>query len=162
MEKYYELTGYWNLVGEYNFSENKKWKGQIILEQDGWFEGIAYDSDYSKNTYRMIFGMYYPEKGIYMYKMAPRTLCEPQIICGTYNENGLEGEMSALSFSGAVSIGVSRIKSRQIEKEEIPVNFEEQLEIAKEKTDANRFYEMFYEKRKNVSSNLQYVKTAKM
>lgn len=158
MERYFELTGYWNLVGEYNFTEQRKWQGQIVLNEDGWFEGIAHDLDSSKNTYRMIFGRYNEEDGIYLYKMAPRTLCEPQIISGTKTKDGLDGEIIALSFRGATSIGVSRIITKEIDKEEIPDDFYEQIEEAKERTESTEFYNLLYSKT-NANKQLQLVRS---
>ena len=159
MESYYELTGYWNLVGEYNFSEQRKWQGQIILNENGWFEGIAHDLDSSRNTSRLIFGLLEPEYGIYLYKMAPRTLCEPQIIRGTFNEEVFDGEISAISFRGSLPIGVSRIKANEIEKEQMPVDFHQQIEEAKEKTESTSFYDSLYSKINNRSKELQLVRT---
>ena len=158
MERYFELTGYWNLVGEYNFTEQRKWQGQVILNEKGWFEGIAHDLDSSKNTYRIIFGTYNEEQGIYLYKMAPRSLCEPQIISGTKTEEGLDGEITALSFRGATPIGVSRIKTYEIKKEQIPEDFYEQIEEAKERTESTEFYNLLYSKI-NRNKQLQLVRT---
>lgn len=159
MEKYYEITGYWNLVGEHNFNEKNKWQGQVILNENGWFEGVAHDFDSSKTTCRLIFGLFKPGQGIYLYKMAPRTLCEPQIINGTYNEDYLEGELYAISFRGTQSIGVSRIKTNEIAKEQLPEDFNEQIEEAKTKTEGASFYDSLYSKLNNKNKKLQLVRT---
>ena len=158
MERYFEMTGYWNLVGEYNFTEQRKWQGQVILNEKGWFEGIAHDLDSSSDTCRLIFGLFQPEEGIYLYKMAPRSLCEPLIIQGRQNENALDGEMSAISFRGVLPIGVSRIKTYEIEKEQIPEDFYEQIEEAKERTESTSSYDSLYSKINFRDKKLQLVR----
>ena len=113
MKTFCKLKGYWNYVSEYNFSEDRKWEGIISIDEDGWFEGLAKDVRSLKTT-RMIFGNFNEEQGIYMYMVAPRNTCEPQIIRGTYNENGFDGEICAISFTGATQVGVSRIITEEI------------------------------------------------
>lgn len=41
MGKLNDIKGYWNMSGGWDFNDNDMWEGRIILEEDGWFEGIV-------------------------------------------------------------------------------------------------------------------------
>ena len=60
-----DIEGYWNLTGSRMiFYEDHMWEGSLLLEDDGWFEGIVKDKKIPYDGDIMIFGFYYPEKSI--------------------------------------------------------------------------------------------------
>ena len=68
MSKLVDIKGYWNEfnIKDYinkscgnDFNDNDMWEGKLLLEDDGWFEGIVVDpfSSYIEN--RFVFGIYF-------------------------------------------------------------------------------------------------------
>ena len=59
MAKLMDIKGYWDMSGSFNFNDNDMWEGKILLNDDGWFEGIVVDPNSSYTEDRFIFGVYY-------------------------------------------------------------------------------------------------------
>ena len=62
MSKLVDIKGYWNMSGGYDFNDNDMWEGKLLLEDDGWFEGIVNDPTSPYTGDRMVFGIYHPTK----------------------------------------------------------------------------------------------------
>jgi len=72
------ITGYWNMGDDHNFNDNNKWEGQLILEDDGWFEGIVNDPNSPYTDDRFIFGAYFPNvPAIELLKVTPAEISAP-------------------------------------------------------------------------------------
>lgn len=148
MEVYKKITGYENYVGEKNFNNCNKWTGFIVCDENGWFEGIGLDKDdMSSRADKIIFGIDSENKdGVYFYKVSPRTVCEPHIVACSQTQEGLDGDIYALSYTGPTHIGLTRLKIEEITKEELPENFIERLDIAKEKNQCISSYDSLKER----------------
>ena len=57
MTKLMDIKGYWNMSGSFEFNDNDMWEGKILLDEDGWFEGIVVDPNSSYTEDRCIFGV---------------------------------------------------------------------------------------------------------
>lgn len=148
MEVYKKITGYENYVGEKNFNNGNKWTGYIIGDETGWFEGISSEeNDISSRTDKLLFGIDSENKdGLYFYKVSPRAVCEPHIVACSQTEEGLDGDIYALSFTGPTHIGLARLKVEDITKEDLPKNFLERLTYVKEKNPCLSSYDSLRER----------------
>ena len=147
MKKYKKIVGYENYVGEKNFNNNNGWEGYIVCYDNNWFEGIGTDEEKIYKVDKLIFGINNPdENGIFFYKISSRNVCEPHMITGSECEEGYDGDLYALSFTGPVKIGISRVILKDITKEELPENFALRLEELKEKNDYKTTYDSLKEK----------------
>ena len=105
MEKIYNITGYWNMGFDYNFEENDKWDGLIVLDDNGWFEGIV--SNCSNNK-RIILGMFIPEKGIEIVKIDRNNMYPLLYHCKKVN-NSYDGEFNIAGLLGEIECGKTHI-----------------------------------------------------
>ena len=109
MSKLHDVKGYWDSSYTYDFNETNMWEGKILLEDDGWFEGIVVDpySPYTKD--RFIFGVYHPTKVIELFKFTPSDVSDPFVFHGTKSDNGYSGMFEIIGLFGAHPYGVSNI-----------------------------------------------------
>ena len=63
MNAVYEINGYLG-NNNYEFDNNPVWKGNFILDSDGWIKGIAYIKDKNQVKETLIFGNFLPNKTI--------------------------------------------------------------------------------------------------
>ena len=103
MSKLYNIKGYWDMTGE-GFDENKTWEGQLLLEDDHWFEGIVVDKG-SEGTDRFVFGCFDPYKGIELHKLVPLTLSDPIVFHGRDKGDGIKGTFDDIVLEGSIEIG---------------------------------------------------------
>ena len=82
MAKLMDIKGYWDMSGSFNFNDNDMWEGKILLNDDGWFEGIVVDPNSSYTEDRFIFGVYHPEKVIELFKFTPIDVSAPFVFHG--------------------------------------------------------------------------------
>ena len=152
MKVYKKITGYENYVGEKNFNNGNKWTGYIVCEENGWFEGIGSDeNDMSSRVDKLIFGIDSENKdGVYFYKVSPRGVCEPHIVACSKTEEGLDGDIYALSFTGPTRIGLTRLEIEEIAKKDLPERFIERLDISKEKNECMSSYDSLKERTNKV------------
>ena len=105
MKKLIDIKGYWNTSFDLKLNDKDMWEGQILLEEDGWFEGIVKDP-YSKYTGdRFIFGIYHPTKVIELYKYAPEHISNQLKFHGDRDAKGYDGEFSVIGLFGEYSCG---------------------------------------------------------
>lgn len=114
MGKLNDIKGYWDMNYNYNFNDADMWEGRIILEDDGWFEGIVCDPASPYTGDRMVFGIYHPTKVIELLKVSPAEVSDPFIFRGKRDAKGYDGEFSVLGFFGEMSCGVSHIITRDV------------------------------------------------
>lgn len=115
MSKLVDIKGYWNMSGGYDFNDNDMWEGKLLLEDDGWFEGIVNDPTSPYTGDRMVFGIYHPTKIIELLKVAPANVSDPFVFRGQRDAKGYEGDFSVLGFFGEQYCGVSHLITQHVD-----------------------------------------------
>lgn len=111
----HDIKGYWDMSGSWSLKDYNMWEGKILLEDDGWFEGIVQDpfSPYAGD--RMVFGIYHPTKGIELFKLSPSDVSIPLAFRGKRDAKGYDGEFSQIGYLGEEPIGLSHIITQNVE-----------------------------------------------
>ena len=110
MSKLFDIRGYYDSSYEYQFNDRNMWEGKILLEDDGWFEGIVKDpSSMSYTDDRFVFGVYHPGKVIRLFKWTPTSYSSPFVFHGEKASKGYEGKLDVIELFGSYPFGVSRI-----------------------------------------------------
>jgi len=152
-----DIKGYWDMSYSHDFNEQDMWKGQFILYEDGWFEGIVIDpaSPYLKD--RFVFGVYFPNKGIELLKVTPSEVSSPFIFRGKKDAKGYDGNFNAIGLFGEQEMGVSHITTQESELQDTQ-DLETRIDAWKESMvgDENNF---LYEN--TVQMRFQMIKTLK-
>ena len=115
MAKLIDIKGYWDMSDSFVFNDNDMWEGKILLNDDGWFEGIVVDSNSSYTEDRFIFGVYHPEKVIELFKFTPIDVSAPFVFHGNRDAKGYDGEFETIGLFGAMPCGVSHIITQYAE-----------------------------------------------
>ncbi len=126
MSKLYDIKGYWNMAYNYQFNDNDMWEGKILLEDDGWFEGIVADPNSSYTEDSFIFGVYHPEKVIELFKFTPIDVSSPFVFHGRRDAKGYDGEFETIGLFGSMPCGVSHIITQDAELNRGNVDLETQ------------------------------------
>lgn len=131
MTKLVDIKGYWDMANMYNFNDIDMWEGQFLLYDDGWFEGIVVDpnSFYAKD--RFVFGMYYQEKSIELFKITPFNIRAPFVFRGIRNANGYDGSFDVIGLLGPKHCGNSHIITKTAEL--VRENITEEVEVLETK-----------------------------
>lgn len=114
MTKLNDIKGYWTR-GDYNFNDINMWKGQILLYDDGWFEGVVVDPYSSYTEDRLIFGVYHPNKVIELFKLTPLNISSPFVFHGNRAAKGYDGKFEIIGILGSTPYGVSHIITQDVE-----------------------------------------------
>lgn len=111
------IKGYWNMntSGNCDFNDNNMWEGQILLEDDGWFEGIVTDPGSPYKGDRMVFGIYHPDKIIELIKLSPANVSDPFVFRGMCDAKGYDGEFAVIEALGEYRQGTSRIITQDVD-----------------------------------------------
>lgn len=117
MKKLMDIKGYWNFAGDYSFNDNEMWEGKILLDEDGWFEGIANDPNSGYTKDRLIFGVYHPGKIIELVKVSPKVVSDPFVFRGKRDVKGYDGKLSVIGLCGEMDCGVCHIITQYAEDE---------------------------------------------
>ncbi len=115
MAKLMDIKGYWNMAYGCDFNDKDMWEGQILLQDDGWFEGIVVDPNSSYKEDRFIFGVYYPEKVIELFKVTPISVNAPFVFHGKRDAKGYDGQFETIGLFGAMPCGNSHIITQYVE-----------------------------------------------
>lgn len=115
MAKLMDIKGYWSMSYGPFFNESDMWEGKILLEEDGWFEGIVNDPDSSFVGDRLVFGIYYPTKVIELLKVSPASVSNPFIFRGKRDAKGYEGEFSVIKLFREHPYGACHIITQDVE-----------------------------------------------
>ncbi len=115
MTKLNDIKGYWDATYSYDFNDINMWEGQILLEEDGWFEGIVVDPKSSCTKERFIFGVYHPDKVIELFKFTPVSVSNPFVFHGKRDVKGYDGEFELIGLFGPSPYGVSHIITQDAE-----------------------------------------------
>ena len=152
MPKLLNIKGYWTENSISDFNEYDIWEGKMILQDDGWFEGIARDpNDRTYTGDRFIFGVYYPGKTIELFKFCPLAINSPFVYHADTNGEDYSGDTQVLGETDLFPFGKSLIKASEFTSEmgnidEVKKDLEEDIaEYKKWKMDAESV-RVFYER----------------
>lgn len=115
MKRLNDIKGYWDMSYGYRFNDRDMWEGKILLEDDGWFEGLVVDPNSSYKEGRFVFGVYHPEKTIELYKFTPISVSSPFVFHGNRDAKGYDGQFEAIGIFGSEPCGVSHIITQDAE-----------------------------------------------
>lgn len=148
MSKLFNIKGFWNMSNNYKFNKQDMWEGKILLEDDGWFEGIVVDPNSSYKQDRFIFGVYHPEKIIELLKFTPISVSAPFVFHGLKDDKGYRGQFEQIGYIGSYPCGVCHICTQCANQ--IKDNVEADIEELRSKIDSykenimDEFGEEFY------------------
>ena len=125
MSKLFDIKGYFDSSYSYQFNDRDMWEGKILLDDDGWFEGVVKDVSSSYQEDRFVFGVYHPGKVIELFKWTPTSFSSPFVFHGNKSEVGYQGEFEVIGLMGSMPYGVSRITPEEV----VLDKDEEQVEI---------------------------------
>lgn len=91
------------------------WEGQILLQDDEWFEGIVVNPSSSYTEDRFVFGVYHPEKVVELFKFTPLSVSAPFVFHGKRDAKGYEGKFEAIGLFGTTPCGNSHIITQYAE-----------------------------------------------
>ena len=144
MTKLVEIKGYWDMSGGYDFNDNDMWEGKLLLEDDGWFEGIVIDPTSPYVGDRMIFGIYHPNKVIELIKVSPANVSDPLVFRGQKDAEGYKGDFSIIGFFGECRWGSSYLTTKQVDDiKDIEKDKDELIERIASFKQNNDFYELY-------------------
>lgn len=115
MSKLFDIKGYFDSSYEYQFNDRDMWEGKILVEDDGWFEGVVKDVSSSYTEDRFVFGVYHPGKIIELFKWTPTSYSSPFVFHGKKDDDGYQGEFEVIESFGSMPFGISRIIPSQLE-----------------------------------------------
>lgn len=139
MSKLHDIKGYFDSSYSYQFNDRDMWEGKILVEDDGWFEGVVKDVSSSYTEDRFIFGVYHPGKVIELFKWTPTSFSSPFVFHGKKSDEGYQGEFEVIGLLDTVPYGVSRITT----EEKVLSSDEEKIEIDDVKRRIDR-YKVFF------------------
>ena len=110
MSKIKKVECYWYNSGV----NNGNWVGKILVDDDGWFEGIVVDSDSACLEHRFVFGVYHEDRVIDLFKLAPISLSNPLRFFGNKENGTYDGEFSVIAENGEFLYGDFRIMTTSL------------------------------------------------
>ncbi len=115
------IKGYWDLSKMGHYDDEQMWVGRILIEDDGWFEGLVQNRNNSHNTgTSFVFGFTKEGKIVNLYKVSNGQ--EPTIY--KYYGDGLSGprdnKIELLHENKFVSFGKCEMSLKEISLEKEP------------------------------------------
>ncbi len=110
MSKLVDIKGYWDMP-----NDNGMWEGKLLLEDDGWFEGIVNDPSSPYTGDRFVFGIYHPAKIIELLKVSPADVSNPLVFRCQGDAKGYEGNFSVIVEDREYYWGVSHLITRDVD-----------------------------------------------
>lgn len=117
--KIYDIKGYWDMSYSEDYNEDDMWEGQLILYEDGWFEGIVTDPKSPYTEDRFIFGAHFPDLAIELLKVTPSRYSDPFAFKGKRETNGYKGKFYVVGLLGEKQCGVCQIITKESEKQDV-------------------------------------------
>ena len=161
MNKLIEIKGFWKTRRKEDYNDKNMWEGKLLLEEDGWFEGIVIDPESQYKGNRFIFGIYHENKIIELLKISPENVSNPFVFRCQKNRKEYEGIFSVIDTYDEYPCGESKIITNEIdylkEKQNIETEKERLLNKINSFKEENDYKEL-YENILNIRSNLsEYV-----
>ena len=158
MPKLLNIKGYWKEHPYSEFNEKDIWEGKILLEEDGWFEGIARDPNSSYTEDRFIFGVYYPGQTIELFKFCPLAITSPFIYHADKMGEEYYGDTKVIDIPSTYYFGLSLIKTNEFTEEmgnieEETKSLENAITSYKE-NDTTPAVKVFYDRMKRIRGSI--------
>ena len=107
MKQIIDIKGYWSLVENHCFKDTDIIEGSIIVNPDGWFEGIT--KDLNKKTDSFVFGVLTEGKKIVLYKFTNNDISPHFYLSGECLVTGYDGKFEIIGVIQPLSSGVCHI-----------------------------------------------------
>ena len=151
----------WN--NEHDSTYNNICEGEIILEEDGWFEGLVNEPTkgiFFKN--RLVFGVNYDNKYICLFRLAPNESWFPLIFRWKEYDQNSRGIASMVQDDGELLLGSSTIEIGNIKESLYYRSIEQQQKDLEKRTHDYKVCDEFREKYNAVlSKKEEFIKKAK-
>jgi len=98
---------YLDMSYEQKYDENNMWEGNIFIQENGFFEGIISNKESGNET--LIFGIYYPDKFIRMYKVNSVFTEKPFRLDAKAEDESYEGNFYQIDLFGETMCGNCKI-----------------------------------------------------
>lgn len=115
MTRLMDIKGYWDMSSGDDFNDQNRWEGQILLHDDGFFEGIVIDPNSSYTEDRFVFGAYFPGRVLELFKFTPISVTSPFVFYGERDAKGYGGHFKSIGLFGSVPCGTSFITTQNVE-----------------------------------------------
>lgn len=136
------VTGYYQEGNNFNFVEEKSWRGTALLREDLTFEGIVVDNSATSNFDRLISGTLIEYNGTSLIKFSNHGLC-PCSFFGMSTGKEIIGGWAVHDYLSTYDAGRSKIIFTEIPmNESTVVEITSKIEVFKEKMDS--FSEAIY------------------
>ena len=136
------VTGYYQEGNNFDFVEEKSWKGTALLREDLTFEGIVVDNSATSNFDRLISGTLVEYNGTSLIKFSNHGLL-PCSFFGMSNGKEIIGNWAVHSYLSTYDAGRSKIIFTEIPMDESTVtDITSRIEAFKEEMDS--FSERLY------------------
>lgn len=106
------IKGYWNSEYLFDFNDDNMYEGKILVDDDGWFEGIV---TFSNGTDKFVFGTYCPGESIKLFYISSDYVNHPVMFYGTNDVSGYDGKLEMLDGNEFVHCGVSHVLVSSLE-----------------------------------------------
>lgn len=107
------VTGYYQEGNNFDFVEQKSWKGTALLREDLTFEGIVFDNSATNNFDRLISGTLVEHNGAFLIKFSNHGLC-PCSFFGMSNGKEIIGNWAVHDFLSTYDAGRCKIVFAEI------------------------------------------------
>lgn len=115
--KLLEVTGYYQEGDNFNFVEEKSWRGKVVLREDLTFEGIVVDNSTHNDFDRLLSGTLVEYNGTSLMKFSNHDLC-PCSFFGMSNGKEILGSWAVHDYFGTYDAGRCKIIFAEIPAEE--------------------------------------------
>lgn len=137
------VTGYYQEGNNFNFVEEKSWRGTVLLREDLTFEGIVADNSATSNFDRLISGTLVEYNGTSLIKFSNHGLC-PCSFFGMSTGKEIIGGWAVYNYMFNYDAGRSKIIFTEIPMDESMVaDITSRIEAFKEEMDS--FSEELYD-----------------
>lgn len=153
MKEVQDVKGYFNIFGEYEFDNESIFEGKILLDKNGWFEGIINHPNSKTNEKNIIFGIYHPNKVIELVKLSNRF--NPFVYRAISDDKSYYGEYSSMTYLGEIPFGSFKIdiKNNDFYTKEAYEELEQSIKNLKENIKLDLF-DHAYSKRERLSKSI--------
>ena len=145
MAKLMNIKGYWNTSNNWTFDEKDMDEGQILVQEDGWFEGIVRNPNSTYKEDRFVFGAFHEGKVIFLNKFTPIEESTPLIFNGEFTGEDYRGELDYLSLAGNYRCGNMQMTAREIEHNLEHQNQELMVRLEDFKNKMNKVFNDMYQ-----------------